>query len=245
MQVYLIIAAWYSLNREGKIVNLLDSNKIRSTMTLTINEIFYSIQGESTFAGLPFVFVRLTGCNLRCRYCDTRYAYEAGRPMEIGDVVAHVARFGCNRVTVTGGEPLLQTETPGLVSQLIEKGYDVSVETNGSLDVSGLDRRSVKVVDVKCPSSGMQHHNRLSNMDRLSRGDQIKFVITDRTDFDFALNIVEETAPSLPAGDVLFSPAHGQLGPDKLARWILEAKASVRLQIQLHKYIWPDVERGV
>lgn len=214
-------------------------------MALKINEIFYSIQGESTFTGLPFVFVRLTGCNLRCRYCDTRYAYEEGRQMEIGEVIDHVVRFNCKRVTITGGEPLLQTETPDLISQLIHDGYVVSVETNGSLDISGLDRRCTKVVDIKCPSSGMQDHNLLSNIGRLGNQDQLKFIIADRKDFEFASGIIEKMDRPLPAGNILFSPAHGQLGPDQLAQWILDDGMEVRLQIQLHKYIWPEIERGV
>ena len=245
MQVYLSLAACYSLNRELGIVKLLNSIIIRSAMTFIINEIFHSIQGESTLAGLPFVFVRLTGCNLRCRYCDTRYAYKEGRPMEIGEVLSHVARFNCERVTITGGEPLLQEATSGLVSQLINSRFQVSVETNGSLDISALDQRCTRVVDIKCPSSGMQQHNLPSNLKQLGVNDQLKFVIADREDFEFACRTIGEMDHQLSAGNILFSPAHTQLAPRALANWMIEAGTDARLQLQLHKYIWPDIDRGV
>ncbi len=214
-------------------------------MALRINEIFHSIQGESTAAGLPFIFVRLTGCNLRCRYCDTRYAYDEGGWMESGAVLSRVSDFKCRRVTITGGEPLMQGETPGLVSQLIDRGYHVSLETNGSFDISVLDSRCTKVVDVKCPSSGMQQHNLLSNTDQLDINDQLKFVIADRMDFEFACRTIEATRTSLPAGNILFSPAHSLLAAGELAQWMLADGTNARLQIQLHKYLWPDIERGV
>ncbi len=214
-------------------------------MALRINEIFHSIQGESTSAGLPFVFVRLTGCNLRCRYCDTQYAYDEGEWLEGSAILSRISHFKCRRVTITGGEPLLQDETPGLVTQLINKGYHVSMETNGSLDISVLDSRCTKVVDVKCPSSGMQAHNLISNTERVGINDQLKFVIADRADFEFASCTVEGIEHPLPAGNILFSPAHGRLAAEQLAEWMLEDGSNARLQIQLHKYLWPDIERGV
>ncbi|KJS30403.1 MAG: hypothetical protein VR64_17115 [Desulfatitalea sp. BRH_c12] len=214
-------------------------------MALIINEIFHSLQGESSWTGLPFTFVRLTGCNLRCRYCDTEYAYTEGAPWPVDAVVAHVKTFGCPRVTITGGEPLMQSQTPALISALIETGFLVTLETNGSLDIGHLDRRCIKIVDFKGPSSGMQDHNRWSNVDCLSAEDQVKFVIADKGDFDFARAAATDLLKKIPAGHILFSAAHPLLPVDKLARWILDAHVEARLQIQLHKYIWPTVPRGV
>jgi 7-carboxy-7-deazaguanine synthase len=214
-------------------------------MPLIINEIFHSIQGESSYAGLPFVFVRLAGCNLRCRYCDTRYAYEEGTPWELDRILGHLARFHCRRVTVTGGEPLLQEMTSGLISALIAQEYLVTLETNGSLDIGQVDPRCVKIMDIKCPSSGMQTHNRWDNLTQLSAADQIKFVVADKIDFDFACQAVSAQPRPLPPGHILFSPAHGALEPRRLAQWMIEARIEARLQLQLHKYIWPDVVRGV
>jgi len=214
-------------------------------MSLMLNEIFYSIQGESTWAGLPFVFIRLSGCNLRCRYCDTRYAYDEGSPWELEAVVKQVARFQCRRITVTGGEPLLQEKTPALVTRLIDQGYRVTLETNGSLDIGRVEERCIKVMDIKSPSSGMQAHNRWANLELLSRQDEVKFVLADRDDFEFACEKTALLGKRIPAGHTLFSPAHGVLPPEQLARWMLEVRVAARLQIQLHKYIWPQVSRGV
>lgn len=165
--------------------------------------------------------------------------------MEIGDVLSHVAKFNCERVTITGGEPLLQEATSGLVSQLINSRFQVSVETNGSLDISALDQRCTRVVDIKCPSSGMQQHNLPSNLKQLGVNDQLKFVIADRGDFEFACQTLGEMDHQLSAGNILFSPAHTQLAPRELAGWMIEAGTDARLQLQLHKYIWPDIDRGV
>lgn len=214
-------------------------------MTLLVTEIFYSIQGESVWSGLPCGFIRLSGCNLRCHYCDTPYAYEPGQPMSVKDILDRIDRYGCQRVTITGGEPLFQDATPSLVSRLIGKGYQVSMETNGSLDIECLDPRCIKIVDVKCPSSGMQHHNRMENLRLLSREDQIKFVIADRQDFDFSLAIAERISTDVESERIWFSPVSGILPPDRLAAWMLEANAHARLQLQLHKILWPDKERGV
>lgn len=212
---------------------------------MLINEIFHSIQGESSFAGLPFVFIRLTGCNLRCRHCDTRYAYEDGTPWELDRILRQVTHFNCPRVTVTGGEPLLQEMTPRLITELLDKGWIVTLETNGSLDIAPVDRRCIKIVDVKCPSSGMHDSNCWDNLGRLNYQDQVKFVVADKVDFDFACEKASVVHNQIPVEHILFSPAHGVLAPNQLARWMLEGRIEARLQIQLHKYLWPSAERGV
>jgi len=176
--VYLLKTACYTLTAYFGIVKFYSVDVYH--MALRINEIFYSIQGESTAVGLPFVFVRLTGCNLRCHYCDTRYAYDEGQWLENDTILERVSRFACPRVAVTGGEPLLQDQTPILIADMLARGYDVSMETNGSLDISVLDPRCTIVMDIKCPSSGMHAHNRLPNLKRLGFKDQVKFVIADR-----------------------------------------------------------------
>jgi len=214
-------------------------------MSLIINEIFRSLQGESTLAGLPFIFIRLTGCNLRCGYCDTRYAYDQGDPWEIEGLLAHVKRFATRRVTVTGGEPLMQTDTPLLVRSLLDNGYLVSLETNGSLPIDRVDPRCIRVMDIKCPSSGVQACNRMDNLDLLTPADQVKFVVADQADFDFALSLLPALREKLPPEHILFSAAHNSLPAGQLADWLLEAGAEARLQLQLHKYLWPDAERGV
>ncbi len=214
-------------------------------MALLVTEIFYSIQGESIWSGLPCVLIRLSGCNLRCHYCDTPYAYAPGQPMTVKEIMDRIEGYRCRRLTITGGEPLVQEETPALVSMLIEKGYRVSVETNGSLDIDLLDRRCIKIVDVKCPSSGVQAHNRLENLRQLGPEDQIKFVIADRRDFDFSLAIAKDISSDVEADRIWFSPVHGLLPADRLAGWMLDAGAHGRLQLQLHKILWPDKDRGV
>lgn len=214
-------------------------------MSLLVSEIFYSIQGESTWSGLPCGFVRLSGCNLRCRYCDTQYAYEPGDPMEVGDILEQLNRFDCSHVTITGGEPLFQKETPILVSRLLGDGFKISVETNGSQDIGILDPRCIKVMDLKCPSSGMQAHNRMENLELLGPLDQVKFVIANQEDYQFALMLTGRISGHIQPGNILFSPVHGILSAIDLARWMLDDHAHARLQIQLHKYLWPDKDRGV
>ena len=214
-------------------------------MKLKVNEIFYSIQGESVHTGLPCVFVRLTGCNLRCRYCDTRYAFHEGSDFRVSQILQAVSAFGCRLVEITGGEPLVQESTPLLAARLIEEGYQVLVETNGSLDIDRLDPRCSRIVDIKCPSSGETQHNDLNNLGRLTANDQVKFVIGDRNDFSFACGLLAELPQTLPAERVLFSAIEGQLEPSLLARWILEKRLKVRLQVQLHKVLWPGKDRGV
>ncbi|WP_319525280.1 radical SAM protein [uncultured Desulfosarcina sp.] len=214
-------------------------------MNLTVNEIFYSIQGESVYAGLPCVFVRLTGCNLRCRYCDTRYAYDEGSAMAVGPIMDRVASFDCNLVEITGGEPLLQDRTPELAAALLAKGYEVLVETNGSLDIDRVDRRCSRIMDVKCPSSGEASKNDADNLERLTANDQVKFVIGDHEDFRFAVQTLDRLPAVLPHDRILFSRIAERLPPDRLAGWMLDANIRARMQIQLHKVIWPERDRGV
>ncbi len=214
-------------------------------MTLLVSELFYSIQGESTWSGLPCGFVRLSGCNLRCRYCDTQYAYESGNPTEVGDILQQLTRFECSHVTITGGEPLLQKDTPILVSRLIQNGYNISLETNGSLDIGIVDPRCVRIMDLKCQSSGMQAHNRMENLKLLGPQDQVKFVIATKEDYQFALMMAKQLAGTIQADKILFSPVHRLLAADVLAQWMLRDHARARLQIQLHKYLWPDQDRGI
>lgn len=213
-------------------------------MTLLVNEIFHSIQGESLYSGRPCAFVRLTGCNLRCTYCDTTYAYDEGTMLSIDEIVASVQKFGCPLVEVTGGEPLLQPETPDLIDRLIHLGHEVMLETNGSLDLSPVNPGCIKVVDVKCPSSGASEQNRFENFSLLSDRDQVKFVIDNASDYDYAKKIMNDLPPHLQHHHVLFSPVSSALSPDILSEWILRDRLSVRLHLQLHKFIWPDVERG-
>lgn len=215
-------------------------------MTLRVNEIFYSIQGESSFAGRPCVFVRLTGCNLRCTYCDTTYAYEEGAVMEINHIFQQIAPLHCRLVEVTGGEPLLQKKTPFLVEGLLEDGYEVLLETNGSLDISRVDARCVKIVDFKCPSSGMSDQSDLNNLNRLSGRDEIKFVLETREDYEYAKELMNYViSRSISVNTVNFSPVFGRLKPEILAEWILNDHLDCRLHLQLHKYIWGPEARGV
>jgi 7-carboxy-7-deazaguanine synthase len=215
-------------------------------MSLRINEIFYSIQGESLYAGLPCVFIRLTGCNLRCTYCDTRYAYDEGTNMMIPEILGRVESYPATAlVEITGGEPLYQEETPDLVNQLLDHGRKVLMETNGSLDISRIDSRCIRIMDIKCPSSLMHIHNDPDNLLRIGPKDQIKFIIGTRTDYAFALNILKQLPPDFPESSILFSPAFGSLSPNVLARWVLQDGLGIRIHLQLHKLIWPEAERGV
>ena len=215
-------------------------------MSLRINEIFYSIQGESLYAGLPCVFIRLTGCNLRCAYCDTRYAYEEGMDMTIPEILSRIESYPASTlVEITGGEPLFQEETPDLVKQLLYQGRTVLMETNGSLDISRIDSRCIRIMDIKCPSSRMHAHNDPDNLRRIGPHDQIKFIIETPSDYVYALNILKQLPPDFPRSSVLFSPASGSLSPSLLAKWILQDGLGIRLHLQLHKLIWPNTERGV
>jgi 7-carboxy-7-deazaguanine synthase len=210
-----------------------------------VNEIFHSIQGESTWAGSPCVFVRLTGCNLRCAWCDTAYAFYEGRQMDIGEVAAKVASFGCGLVEITGGEPLLQAGVHPLIDLLLARGHAVMVETSGERDIGGLDPRVVRIVDLKCPGSGESERNRWSNLEHLTPRDELKFVIADRRDYEWARNLIGTHHLSERVNAVLLSPVFGQLEPSDLAAWILADRLIVRMQLQMHKHIWSPAARGV
>lgn len=211
---------------------------------LTITEIYTSIQGESTYAGLPCIFVRLTGCNLRCRWCDTAYAHKGGRDYTVEEVLNEVARLGGRLVELTGGEPLLQPEGFTLATQLADNGYRTLVETNGSMDIRSLDPRVIRIIDVKCPGSGEYGSFLLSNLQALQPHDELKFVIAERTDFDWALDFIRSHGLEGKA-TILISPVHGRLVPEQLAAWLLESGLQARLQVQLQKYLWPCRSRGV
>jgi 7-carboxy-7-deazaguanine synthase len=212
---------------------------------MKVNEIFYSIQGESSYLGWPCAFVRLTACNLRCSYCDTEYAFAEGTEMSAAEVLAAIAAYPTKLVLVTGGEPLLQPDVADLFEALLERAYTVCVETGGQVPVQGLDPRVHKIMDLKCPSSGMQQHNHYENIEYLTRNDEVKFVIGDRADFDWACDLVTRYRLPSRAGVVLFSPVFHVLPYDELARWILMCGLPVRMQVQLHKIIWPGIVRGV
>lgn len=213
-------------------------------MSLIVNEIFHSIQGESLYSGRPCVFIRLAGCNLRCSYCDTTYAYEAGTSLSIDEILETIKEFLCPLVEVTGGEPLLQADTPRLLDRLLSDGLEVMLETNGSIDLTPVNPDCIKIVDVKCPSSGASKHNRIDNFSLLTGRDQVKFVIGDAADYAYAKSMLAILPPELPHHHVLFSPVSAVLSPDTLGEWILRDRLCVRLHLQLHKFIWPNVERG-
>lgn len=206
---------------------------------LRISEIFFSLQGESTAVGLPTVFVRLTGCPLRCRYCDTEYAFRGGETMEINSIVAQVAAYHARHVTVTGGEPLAQPGCITLLTRLCDAGYQVSLETSGALDVSQVDTRVMKVLDLKTPGSGELDRNLYQNLDHLAPRDQVKFVICDRTDYLWARETMDRYRLAERC-EILFSPSFGQQDATQLAEWILEDRLPVRFQLQLHKLLWGE-----
>ncbi len=209
---------------------------------LTVNEIFFSIQGEGTRAGAPCVFVRLTGCPLRCTYCDTAYAFHEGRKRAEDEILAEIDGFPCRLVELTGGEPLSQPAAFPFVTRLLDRGWTVLVETSGHVLLDALDPRAVAIMDVKTPASGEAHRMEPRNLEILKPSDEVKFVIADRADYEWSRAFVLEKR--IPCA-VLFSPVHSVLDPGELGRWILEDGLAVRLQVQLHKYLWPGVERGV
>ena len=211
---------------------------------LRVSEIFASIQGETSYVGLPFAFVRLTGCNLRCRYCDTTYAYDDGEDFPLGEVVSRVTFFKIPRVTVTGGEPLLQEETPALVSTLLDLGHTVLVETNGTVPLSRLDPRAIKIMDVKCPGSGEAGKTDWENFAHLSPRDEVKFVLSSEEDYRFAREVIRKYGQAHPF-TALLSPAFGLLPPEKLAGWMVGDALDARFQLQLHKLVWGPDRRGV
>ena len=212
---------------------------------LRINEIFHSIQGESTWAGRPCVFVRLTGCNLRCVWCDTEYAFREGRQMPVAEIVERVRAYRCDLVEVTGGEPMLQKGIHALLAALLDAGLTVMLETSGERDLGRVDPRVIKIMDLKCPGSGESERNRWSNLDALTERDEVKFVVADRRDYEWARDAISSRRIVERVNAVLISPAFGLLEPQKLAEWILADRLPVRMQLQMHKHIWPPSMRGV
>jgi 7-carboxy-7-deazaguanine synthase len=212
---------------------------------LTINEIFHSVQGESSYAGRPCVFVRLTACDLRCSWCDTPYAFHEGRKRPLDEVVAEVEQFGCDLVEVTGGEPLLQEEVYPLMQRLLERGKTVLLETGGHRSTARVPAPVVTVLDIKCPGSGEADRMDWDNLSRLRPQDEVKFVVKDRADYDYARDVITRHALAGRAAAIHVSPVHGVLDPQVLAQWVLADRLPVRVQLQLHKYIWDPQTRGV
>ena len=212
---------------------------------LRVNEIFYSLQGESSFAGRPCVMVRLTGCQMRCRWCDTAYSFYEGSWWSLEDLEAEIAAYDCPLVELTGGEPLLQPGTPMLLERLCDRGYEVLVETGGGLDIGSLDPRVHRILDLKCPGSGEVERNRLENLDALRKGDEVKFVLADRADYEWARTMLRRLQDRAGVIPIHFAPVHGELEGETLAAWILEDRLPVRLQLQLHKLLWGASTRGV
>lgn len=208
---------------------------------LRITEIFFSLQGESTRAGLPTVFIRLTGCPLRCEYCDTAYAFSGGKKMSIDSILHEVKRYEPTYICVTGGEPLAQPSCFELLKTLCDSGYQVSLETSGALDCTLVDERVMIVMDLKTPGSKEEKRNKLSNLNVLKKTDQIKFVLCNRDDYDWAKRMIHTHELSSKA-ELLFSPSHGELEPSSLAEWIINDNLPVRLQLQLHKFLWHDAQ---
>lgn len=211
-------------------------------MELRLTEIFYSLQGEARTVGRPTVFVRLTGCPLRCVWCDTEYAFQGGQKWSLDDIRATTKGYSAHYVTVTGGEPLAQPNCLPLLSGLCDDGYEVSLETSGALDIAPVDERVSVVMDLKAPGSGEQHRNLLDNIAYLRPHHQVKFVLADRRDYDWARFMLDQHNLAARVSDVLFSPVHGQLAPAELADWILADRLPVRLQLQLHKLLWNDAK---
>lgn len=212
--------------------------------TLLINEIFFSIQGESTYAGRPCVFVRLAVCDLRCAWCDTEYAFYEGTRMDLDEILVQANRFPASLVEVTGGEPLLQKNVHGLIRRLLDAGKEVLIETGGHIDIAPVDSRAVLIYDIKCPDSGMSDRNRWTNLELLRPQDEVKFVLASRRDYDWARTVLEDHGLT-DSRTVIFSPVWGALEPSRLADWVLSDGLPVRVQVQLHKVLWGPSARGV
>lgn len=217
-----------------------DSSKQQASSELSINEIFYSLQGESIKVGLPTIFIRLSGCPLRCQYCDTAYAFHDGEKMSIDYIIQNISQYRTKHVTVTGGEPLAQRSCLELLARLCDEGYQVSLETSGAIDIAAVDERVIKIVDIKTPASKEADKNKFENLSFLNKNDQIKFVICNQSDYEWSKNKINELKLT-DYCEVLFSPEHESLNSTDLADWILEDSLNVRLQIQLHKYLWGNV----
>ncbi len=211
---------------------------------MKVNEIFKSIQGESSYGGLPCTFIRLSGCNLRCSYCDTQYAYEEGRDLTVEEILSKVRELRCPLVEITGGEPLLQEEVYDLMTELLKEDYKLLLETNGSLDIGRISPQVVKIMDIKCPDSGMADRMNWKNLEKLNPKDEVKFVLSSQGDYDWAKFTMRDKELDKKV-TVLFSPAFDKLEPRIVAEWILRDGLNVRLQPQLHKYIWAPETRGV
>ncbi len=211
---------------------------------LKVNEIYYSVQGESSKAGLPCVFVRLTYCNLRCSYCDTEYAFYEGEEKTIEEIISEVRKYNCNLVEITGGEPLVQNESLELMKKLCDEGFEVMIETGGSLPVKDIDKRVMIIMDLKCPSSKMMKKNLYENIEFLKKTDEVKFVIGNREDYNWSREIIEKYRLNEKCS-ILFSVVFGQLEPVQLVNWILEDRLNVRYQLQMHKIIWHPETKGV
>lgn len=214
-------------------------------LSLTVNEIYRSIQGESTWAGLPCVFVRLTFCDLRCTYCDTAYAFYTGTKMSLSEIVERVLGFECPLVEITGGEPLLQRNVLPLMTELCDRGKRVLIETSGAHDISGIDQRVHRIMDLKTPGSGETDRNRFENIAYLTERDEVKFVIGSREDYLWSRDKVAEFDLANRCGTVLFSPIFGRIAPREIVDWMLEDKLTVRFQLQIHKFIWSPEAKGV
>ncbi len=219
-------------------------------MSLNLCEIFYSLQGESNFAGLPCVFVRLSGCNLNCSWCDTVYAKTESKKVSINEIVKRVKAFGCSLVEITGGEPLIQEKSSDMISLMIREGFQVLVETNGSISIKNIPDECIKIIDIKCPLSGESGSNFLGNLDLITKKDEIKFVIAGKEDYDFAKDIIhtklmDNGSPIIPYRNIHLSPVFGKINPRELAEWILQDRLKARLSMQIHKIIWNPDKRGV
>jgi 7-carboxy-7-deazaguanine synthase len=212
---------------------------------MIVNEIFFSIQGESSFMGLPCAFIRLAACNLRCSYCDTEYAFSEGEEKSVSEILGAIRPYATRLVLVTGGEPMLQESVHDLFRVLLEAGYTVCLETGGQVSLRDVDPRVRKIMDIKCPGSGMDSGNHFQNIEYLTRDDEVKFVVGDRADFDWACAIIHANRLPDRVGTVLLSPVYGKLPYAQLAQWVLECGLRVRMQLQLHRIIWPDIKRGV
>ena len=213
-------------------------------MSLKVNEIYYSVQGESTHVGRPCIFIRLTYCNLRCTYCDTEYAFYEGKDIEIPEIMAKIKQWNCNLVEVTGGEPLFQDECIDLLNELTNQNYEVLLETGGSLSISDVPIEIVRIVDFKCPSSGMEQKNLWSIVNDLQPHDEVKFVIGNREDFDWANEMLNKYSLNQKCS-ILFSPTFAKIDPSLIVEWILEGDLPVRMQLQMHKHIWDPERKGV